>query len=73
MFCKKILGWGKSAIPAVYRMNIPKWRVLENHIGNNDISRVLELDKIWSSKLQGSLPPHVPPNPTLAIDCSLLT
>lgn len=54
-------------------MNVPKWRVLENHIGNDDVFRVQEFNEIWSSELKSSLPPHVPPHISLAINCPILT
>lgn len=53
-------------------MNVPKWRVLENHIGNDNVFRVQEFNEIWSSKLKSSLPPHVPPHISLAINCPIL-
>ena len=58
-------------LPAVNRVYVPKGRVLENDIGNDNASRVHELDKVWSGKLEISSPPHVPPDAALAIDCSI--
>lgn len=54
-------------------MNVPKRGVFENNIRDDDVSRILELDKVWSSELQGSSSPHVPPNSTLSINCPILT
>lgn len=59
-------------LPAIYRVNVPKRRVLENHIGYDNASGVHEFNKIWSSELERSLPPHVPPDITLAINRPIL-
>lgn len=33
-----------NTIPAIYGVNVPERRVLEDHIGNDDASRILELN-----------------------------
>ena len=58
---------------AIYGVNVPKRGVLENHIGDDNTSRIHEFNKIWSSILEGALPPHVPPDSSLAINCSIFT
>lgn len=54
-------------------MDVPKWRILENNIGYNYASGVHKLDKTRSGKRECPLPPHVPPNFTLPINCAVLT
>lgn len=54
-------------------MNVPERRVLENHIRNNNVSGIYDFNEIWSSELKGSLPPHVPPDFSLAVNCPILT
>lgn len=63
----------KEMLPAIYRMDVPKWGVLEDNIGYDYTSGVDELNKIWSRKWECPLPPHVPPYFTLPIDCPILT
>jgi hypothetical protein len=54
-------------------VNVPKWRILENHIGNDNVSGVHEFNETRPGKLKSSLPPHVPPDTSLAINCPILT
>lgn len=60
-------------LPTIDGVYVPEWRIPENHIRNDDVSRVHKLNKIWSSKLKGSLSPHVPPDISLAINGPILT
>lgn len=53
-------------------MNVPKGGVLEDDVGNDNAPGVHEFDKIRSSELEGSIPPHVPPDTSLAINRSIL-
>jgi hypothetical protein len=54
-------------------VNVPKWRILENYIGNDNVSGVHEFNETRPSKLKSSPPPHVPPDTPLAINCPILT
>lgn len=60
-------------LPAIDWVNIPKGRVLKNDVGNDDALGVHELNKIGSGELKGSLPPHVPPDVSLAINSPIFT
>ena len=54
-------------------MDVPKWWISENHIRDDDICGMHQLQEIWSCEREGSLPPHIPPHITLAINCSIIS
>lgn len=60
-------------IAAINWMDVPKWRILENQIGDNSIRRVHQLEQMGSCEGQCTLLPHVPPHTTLPIDGAILT
>lgn len=59
--------------PAIHGVNVPKGRVLESYIGNYYTCGVHNFNKIRSSEMKSSLPPHVPPDITLAINRPIFT
>ena len=54
-------------------MNVPEGGVLEDHVGDDNVSGIHKFNEIRSGMLQSSLSPHVPPNISLAIDCAIFT
>ena len=54
-------------------MNVPKRRVQEHYVGNDDIVRIDKFNKIRPSVHQSPCPPHIPPDITLAINGPILT
>lgn len=62
-----------NPLPAIHRVDIPEGGIHENHIGDDYASGVHEFNKTRTCELKSSLPPHVPPDITLAIDCTILT
>lgn len=59
-------------LPAVNWMDVPKWRILENYIGNDDIIRIDKLNEIRPGELESPCLPHIPPSITLAINSPVL-
>lgn len=66
------LSTSKRVKPAICRMNIPWWRVNQCKVGYLNLIRVQKLNQIWSSQFQFFLVEFVPPNCTLAINCTIV-
>lgn len=63
--------WNWS-LPAVYRMDVPRRRVDERNVGNDDVIRVNDLNKVPSCVIQFIIVELIPPNFTLSINGSII-
>lgn len=61
------------AIRAIGRVEIPRWRVDEGDIGDNDVVRVEDLEEVAAGELELLGVELVPPDLPLPVDCSIFT
>jgi hypothetical protein len=54
-------------------VNVPKWRILEDEIGDGDVGGGHELQQLRSGEWQRAPLPHIPPHAALAINGAILT
>jgi hypothetical protein len=54
-------------------VNVPKWRILKDEIGDGDVGGGHELQQVRSGEWQRAPLPHIPPHAALAINGAILT